>query len=304
MIYKYVLSTAIVLVFAASYFAQKCLDRLEPPEEPPGAPCRRIVSLAPSVTETLYALGLGDRVVGVTRYCKYPPEVQSKVCIGGYFDPNLEAIVALKPDLVVMLEEHRQALPGIEKLKLKSWVVCHKNIEGIIDSFRSIGRVCGRAAEGRQMAEEYQQRLEAIERKTAGLRRPRVMFAIDRVPAPNHLADVYIAGADGYFDRMIAMAGGENAYRERRVRFPTVSPEGILAMNPEVIIDLLPNVALERRDAKSIAADWDELAEVAAVRNHRVFVFSADYACVPGPRFIRVVEDIARVLHPDLDWGK
>ena len=157
-----------------------------------------------------------------------------------------------------------------------------QNIEGIIDSFRSIGRVCGRAAEGRQMAEEYQQRLEAIERKTAGLRRPRVMFAIDRVPAPNHLADVYIAGADGYFDRMIAMAGGENAYRERRVRFPTVSPEGILAMNPEVIIDLLPNVALERRNAKSIAADWDELAEVAAVRNHRVFVFSADSHAFPA----------------------
>jgi iron complex transport system substrate-binding protein len=304
MIYKYILSTAIVLVFVASYWAQKGIDRLEPLEGSPGGPCRRIVSMAPSVTETLYALGLGDRVVGVTRYCKYPPEVESKACIGGYFDPNLEALVTLKPDLVVMLDEHQQALPGIQKLKLKTWVVCHKNIEGIIDSFRSIGRTCGRASQGRQMAEDYENRLRAIQRRTAALRRPRVLFAIDRVPSPNHLADVYIAGADGYFDRMIALAGGANAYRENRVRFPVVSAEGILAMNPEVIIDLLPNVALQRRDATDIASDWNELAQVEAVKCHRVFVFSQDYACVPGPRFIRVVEDIARVLHPDLDWGK
>jgi iron complex transport system substrate-binding protein len=301
--HKYVLSAAIVLVFAASYVAQRGLDRLQPLEASSAGECRRIVSLAPSVTETLYALGLGDRVVGVTRYCKYPPEVKSKVCIGGYFDPNLEAIVALQPDLVVMLEEHQQALPGIQKLKLKTLVVCHKNIAGIIDSFRAIGGACGRVAEGWRKAEEYQQRLEAIQRKTAGLPRPRVLFAVDRLPAPGHLADVYIAGDDDYFDRMIALAGGENAYRSRRIRFPTVSPEGILAMNPQVIIDLLPNVALERRDEKSIAADWNELAEVEAVRNGRVFVFAADYACVPGPRFIRVVEDIARVLHPELNWG-
>jgi iron complex transport system substrate-binding protein len=302
--YKYVLSTAIVLVFAASYMAQRYVDCPERIEAPTAGECRRVISLAPSLTETLYALGLGDRVVGVTRYCKYPPDVQNKVCIGGYFDPNLEAIVALKPDLVVMLEEHQQSLPGFQKLQLKTLVVCHKNIEGIIDSFRALGLACGRAEEGRRMAEDCQQRLTAIERKTAGLRRPRVLFSIDRMPAPDHIADVYIAGADGYFDRMIALAGGENAYRQKRVRFPTVSPEGILAMNPEVIIDLLPNVALERRDAKSIAADWNGLAEVEAVKTHRVYVFSAAYACVPGPRFIRVVEDIARVLHPDLDWGK
>ncbi len=302
MISRCLLSTVIVLVFAASYAAQRCFDRWQPPARSPSGPCRRIVSLAPSVTETLYALGLGDRVVGVTRYCKYPPEVRGKASIGGYFDPNLEAMLALKPDLVVMLVEHRQALPGIQKLGLKTLMVCHQNIEGIIDSFRSIGRACGCAAEGQRMAEEYERRLVAIRRRTAGLRRPRVLFSIDRAPLPGRVADVYIAGADGYFDRMIALAGGENACREKRIRFPTVSPEGILAMNPEVIIDLLPNIALERRDEKSIAADWNELAEVEAVKKHRVFVFGADYACVPGPRFIRVVEDIARALHPELKW--
>jgi iron complex transport system substrate-binding protein len=301
MIYKVGLPAIIVLAFAASYWGQKQLDAFEHVEIPPVSQCRRIVSMAPSITETLYALGLGDRVVGVTRYCAYPPEVKEKARVGGYFDPNFEAILALQPDLVILQEGHEQALPGFQKLNLRTQAVCHKNIEGIVESFRTIGRVCGCEQKGREMAENYEKRLQNIQRKTAGLARPSVLFAVDRTPVPNHLADVYIAGADGYFDRMIELAGGQNAYRER-IRFPVVSPEGILSMNPEVIIDLAPVVAMHNRDAQSIADDWNELAEVDAVKYHRVHVFDQGYACVPGPRFIQIVEDIAHILHPEIDW--
>jgi iron complex transport system substrate-binding protein len=302
MVYRATLLAAIVLIFSASLLAHKRLDEPLRPEVTPLWQCRRIVSMAPSITETLYALGLGDRVVGVTRDCKYPPEVNDKVRIGGYFDPNFEAILALKPDLVVMLEEHEQSLPGLEKLKLETLAVSHKTIDGIIESFRTIGRVCGKGPEGRRMACDYENRLERIRRKTRLLPRPSVLMALDRTLGCGHLADVYVVGADDYFDRMIELAGGQNVYRDRGVRYPVVSPEGMLWLNPDVIVDLVPKQVLERIDRQTIAADWNELAELEAVKNHRVLVFAQDYAHVPGPRFFRVVEDLARLLHPEVDW--
>lgn len=304
MIYKIALTAGIVLSFVCSYLAHQRFDMPERPEISPGWRCERIVSMAPSLTETLYALGLGDRVVGVTRYCKYPPDVADKPRIGGYFDPNFEAILALHPDLVVMLEEHEQSLPAFKKLKLETRVVSHKTIEGIIDSFRSLGRTCGRGPEGRRMASDYEAQLRWIQRKTAGLPRPRVLVAIDRTPKQGHLTDVYVAGDDGYFDRMIELAGGENAYRENRVRYPVVSSEGIIWLNPDIIVDLVGETALKKQDKSSFEAEWDELGQVNAVKNHRVFVFGQDYADVPGPRFLRIVRDLARILHPDVDWRR
>lgn len=304
MLYRVTLLVAILLVFSASLLAHKRIDDPMQPEVSPFWQCRRIVSMAPSITETLYALGLGDKVVGVTRYCKYPPEAESKTKIGGYYDPNFEAIVALKPDLVVMLEEHEQSLPGFQKLKLETLVVSHQTIDGIIESFRQIGRVCGRGQEGRRMARDYMNRLERIRLMTRDLSRPRVLISLDRTFGRGHLADVYIVGVDDYFDRIIEIAGGQNAYRESGVRYPVVSPEGILRLNPDVIIDLVPPGTAGQLDRKTIAADWKELGDLNAVKNGRVLVFDQDYACVPGPRFIQLAEALARALHPEAAWDE
>lgn len=303
MIYRVTLVSAILLVFAASLLGNKWLD--EQPMRPELTPlwqCRRIVSMAPSITETLYALGLGDRVVGVTRYCQYPPEAKKKQRTGGYFDPNFEAIVALKPDLIIMLDDHEQSLPGFERLKLDTLVVSHRTIEGIIDSFRTIGRICGRGFEGRRMARQYESRLAWIRAQTRGLPRPRVLFTLDRTFGVGHLTDVYIAGVDRYFDWIIELAGGQNAYKEHGVRNPVVSPEGIMWLNPDVIVDLVPKEVLEQTDRETIQADWKDLGQVSAVKNHRVLVFSQDYAFIPGPRFVRLVEDLAQAIHPQVKW--
>jgi iron complex transport system substrate-binding protein len=160
--YRLILIGAIFLTFAASLVAQRRIDSRTRPAISPRWQCGRIVSMAPSITETLYALGLGDRVVGVERECHYPPEVENvrrTGNVGGYCDPNIEAIVRLKPDLVIMLEEQAQALPQFDKLKLETLVVSHRSIDGVIESFRTIGRVCGRGPEGRQMADDLAEQL-------------------------------------------------------------------------------------------------------------------------------------------------
>ncbi len=301
MIYRAALISAIVLVFSASFWAHHWVAASAKPAPTPPDRCRRIISVAPSITETLYALNLGDRLAGVSRYCTFPPEVQGKPRVGGYYDPNFEAVVALRPDLVIMLKEHEESLPGFRKLNLNTLVVNHKTIEGIIASFRAIGRACGNEAEGRQMAESFENRLRQIREKTQGLPRPRVLLALDRTFGSGHVADVYIAGVDDYFDRILELAGGENVYLHRGVRNPVVSAEGIAWLNPDVIIDVVRKEVLENHDRQAILADWNELGRVEAVRNGRVLIFDQDYASVPGPRFLALVEDLTRALHPEAE---
>lgn len=302
MVYRATLIAAIVLVFSASLLAHKRIDDPMRPQVTPFWQCRRIVSMAPSITETLYALGLGDRVVGVTSDCRYPPEVTEKTWIGGCYDPNFEAILALKPDLVILSEEHEQALSAFEKLEVETLVVSHKTIEGVIESFRSIGRVCGKGPEGRRMAYDYENRLGRIHDKTRLLARPRVLLALNRAVGRGYLDDVCIAGADHYLNRIIELAGGENACQEAGDRYPIVSPEGIVCLNPDVIVDLAPKRLLNGSDGQALVADWSELEQVGAVKNGRVVVFDQDHAIVPGSQFIDLVEDLSRAIHPEVKW--
>jgi iron complex transport system substrate-binding protein len=301
---KLVLLVSCILVFVVSFFAREYFtNSAEINSAERLVKCQRIVSMAPSVTETLYSLGLSDRLVGVSRYCKYPPAVQSLPKVGGFLDPNFEAIVGLRPELVILLVEHERTLPGFQKLGLDTTVVCHKNIEGIIDSLRTIAKICRVEERGRKLAADIQTRLDRIHAKTADIKRPRVMIAIDRIQGSGGLVDVYIAGADGFFDKMIGLAGGENVYKQGIASFPVVSTEGVMRMNPDVIIDLVSGMDLEQYQPEKNLADWQGLNNVEAVKQHRIYAFNRDYATVPGPRFIRFVEDMARLLHPEIDWN-
>jgi len=300
---KLFLAIVIGLCFAGSFLARW---RMGPTPGDRAAPTRasRIVSLAPSVTETLFAVGLGDRVVGVTRFCAYPPGVASLPKVGGYHDPNFEAIVRLRPDLVVMLVEHQWLLPAFSKLGLNSLVVNHKTIDGVLESLPLLGEASGRQEleQALRIRGDMVRRLDRVRDTTAGLARPRVMFSIDRILGTGGLESVYIAGPDGFFDTMIELAGGQNAFQGKGVRFPVVSSEGILRIDPEVIIDMVSGMAHARPDEATLKADWQQLARVDAVRNGRVYVVAEPYAFVPGPRVVLLVEKLARLIHPEVSW--
>lgn len=298
---RLVLAAIAVLVFAGSFLAKALLSGSGGGASPPPQ-YRRIVSLAPSVTETLFALGQGDRVVGVTRYCRFPPEAATRRKVGGFLDPNFEALLALKPDLIVMLQSNESSQPALEKLGLNCLVVCHKNVAGILSSFTEIGNALGAEAKAAELVADARRRIRRIEQKTAGRDRPRVLCSVLRNPGAGRLDGVTVAAADGYFDKIIAIAGGENACRQAAAPFPQVSHEGILWMDPQVIVDLVRPVSQLNVDRKTILADWREVAEVEAVRTGRVYVIDDDFAPVPGPRFILLVEKLARLLHPEVDW--
>lgn len=263
----------------------------------------RIISLAPSITETLFALGLGAQVVGVTRYCNYPPKALTKTRVGGYLDPNLEAIVALRPDLIITFPGHRTLTQRLEQLRISTLQVQHQKLKDILDSIRIIGMATGKETEAKALLASLKSRMDAIKAKTAGLPRPQVLVVMGHPISP--LREVFVAGAADPYDEMIRIAGGVNAYQGRFIRMPPLSAEGIMHLDPEVIIELISEqTAPQDLDDTALLQDWAGFSTVAAVKTGRVHFFTDDFDTVPGPRFIRTLEKMARAIHPELKWAK
>lgn len=265
--------------------------------------CSRIVSLAPSITEVLFALGLGDRVVGVSEYTHYPPGAVGKPRVGGYLDPNYEAIVRLRPDLVVLLGTRWGARKGLEDLELRTLSVNQSSVEGILDSIVRIGSVCGRRKRAARLAGRLEEIMGEIRRRTRGLPRPRVMIVVGRNFSGGTLADVYVSGHDGFYNRLVTLAGGVNVYEGETAKLPLLSREALIHLDPDVIIDMVGDASARRPSDREILRQWRTLPEIKAVREGRVYVFHQDYAVIPGPRFVLLLEDLARALHPEA-FGK
>lgn len=299
-----VLAGVVTAIFAASFLARRGMDDRDGTQAPRGdtnSPCKRIVSLAPSITETLFALGMGDRVVGVTRFCDFPPEAAAKADVGGCYDPNYEAILRLQPDLVLTLTDHAKPREALRDRGLNVQTVDQTTVAGILESIRRIGRIGGVEEQAEQLVRERRDRLAAIARLTRGLPRPTVMLAVGRDVASGSVAGVYIAGRSGWYNELVELAGGQNAF-EGAIPFPAVSAEGILKMNPDVIVEMIDEKTLRKTGRDRVLAGWRELDRLTAVRENRIHLFSDDFATIPGPRFIRILEKLARILHPAVQW--
>jgi iron complex transport system substrate-binding protein len=259
---------------------------------------RRIVSTAPSITELLYALGLGDSVVGVTRFCRYPPEAQSKPKIGDYTSPNLEAIAALKPDLVIVQTNPVRLKERLAALRLHVLEINQDTIAALYDSIRVVGDATGAPARAAQLAGSIRSALDEIQRRAAALPRTRVMFVVGR--SPNRLEDLVVVGKASYLNEVIALAGGENIFRDAVAPYPAVSLEDVLSRNPEVILDMgdmsdTVNVTDEHK--RGVVALWRRMQGLAAVRAQRVFPVASDIYVVPGPRVVDAAHAIFDMLH-------
>jgi len=269
----------------------------------PQSQCRRVISLSPSITEVLYALQLGNNVVGVTQFCLYPADARRKPKVGGYVDPNMEAMLRLKPDLIVVRKEQTDLVQRVRDLRIPVLPVEHRNTEGILNSFEMLGQVCQRQPQAQSIVSDLRGRIQAIERKTQGVQhKPTVLVAVDRDTYAKKLRWVYVPGEDGFFNSMIRQAGGKNAAPAGRKGFLQVSSEGIIRMNPDIIIEALPYTRAARQNPEDIRKQWDSLPQVAAVRNHRVYLFTDDFMVIPGPRYVQALEKFAQVIHPELDW--
>jgi iron complex transport system substrate-binding protein len=260
---------------------------------------RRIVSTAPSITELLYALGLGDQVVGVTRFCRYPPEAQLKPKIGDYTAPNLEAIAALKPDLVIVQTNPVKLQQRLEALHLRVLEINQDTIAAIHRSIDEVAGATGTQAAGIRLRASIDQGLGAIRTRTSSMPRVKVMFVVGR--SPNRLDGLVVAGRASYLNEVIEIAGGSNVFRDALAAYPEVSLEEVMARNPEAIVDMgdmSDTVGVTEAHKREVIALWNRAPNLAAVRAHRVFAVASDMFVVPGPRVIDAAKAFAEMLHP------
>jgi len=268
----------------------------------PAAP-RRIISMAPSITETLFALGAGDQVVGVTRYCDHPPATRVKARIGGLYDPNYEAILALEPDLIVLQREQatgtRVAELGIELLP-----VGHLSVDEVLDAIITVARRLKRVEQGERLVTEMRQSMDRIAARTRDLPRPRVLVSIGRTLGTGSVKEIYIAGADDFYSKLVELAGGRIAHGGTGgARYPKLSAEALLRIDPDIVVEVAPDLDKKDLSPADILAEWKDLDHMRAVREGRIHVLSGDHTAIPGPRSHLLLRDLARLLHPEIDWS-
>ncbi len=266
-----------------------------------GGPPQRIVSTAPSITEMLYALGLGDRVVAVTRFCRYPPEAQSKPKIGDYVHPDLEAIAALKPDLVIVQTNPVHLQEHLAAMHLRTIEVDQQNIAAIYDSIRTVGDAAGVPDRAARLIASIQSGLDEIRVRASKSKPVRIMFVVGR--SQGRLDGLMVVGRASFLNEVIRIAGGENVFNAAVAPYPEVSIEEVIGRDPEVILDMgdmADTVGVTEEHKREVVALWNRLTTVAAVRNHHVYAIAADMYMIPGPRVVDSARSIFDMLHPVL----
>jgi len=267
--------------------------------------CSKLVSFSPSITEIVYALKLDRQLVGVTRFCKYPPQAQQKTSVGGYLDPNLETVIRLQPTLVLLRQEQTDIKGRLVNFQLPTLSVEHRTVSGILESFQQIGSACNRQALAVEEVHQLKQEIAKIHRQTSHVKfHPRVLVVVDRDIRYNTIKHVFVAAHDGFFDWLLTEAGATNAVSGQTSGFSELSTEGILRLNPDVIIELMPSLAHSSLSQAEIQRAWQTMPTLAAVKNHRLVLFTDDYMSIPGPRFILTLRRFAETLHPELDWSR
>jgi len=250
----------------------------------------RIVSLAPATTEMLFAIGVGDKVVGVTTYCDYPPATKNIPKVGGFINPSLESIVKLKPDLIVAMRGNPLSLlERLEKMGYPVFALNPKSISDVLIGMKKLGELTG-SKKANKVVRDLKARLERISKRVEGIpyeRRPKVVIELWDNP-------LIVFGKGSIGDEVIERAGGKNII-EGKVAYPQISLETLIEKQPDVII--LSHMTKVQNPLKEVKkrANWDKLK---AVREGRVYAIDADIIDRPGPRLIQAVEILHRMLYP------
>ena len=255
----------------------------------------RIVSMAPNLTEILFALGLGERIVGVTRDSDYPPAALAKPRVGTFWQPNIEAVIAAKPDLVVALafEQQRELARRLKRIGYDCLAV---NIEKIDDLFTAVAAIGDAAATNEQaqgLSRRIKTQIHRFQEATAGLPRVKVLWVVQREP-------LRIAPRDTFISEMIELAGGENAVGPSLRNYPPIGAEQVIAAAPEVIIEPVMVQGSADGQRRQALAYWQRFTNVPAVINGRIYVIDGDLVSRLGPRLPEGIETIAKCLRPEL----
>ncbi len=250
---------------------------------------QRVISLAPNVTEILFALGLESRVVGVTSYCDFPEAAKAKEKVGDTLQPNLEKIISLKPDLVVVSTSSQleNLTRRLDQLAIPVYVTNSRTVREVAASIRSLGEITGTLERARRIAVEMESRINAVVRRVNGLPRPRVLYVLQTGP-------LITAGRNTFINDLINIAGGKSISGDETAEYPQFSRETVVARAPDIIV--APSIhGAELVKESDLRRDF---ATTPAIRSNRIVWVTPDLVDRPGPRIVDGLEQLAKGLHP------
>ncbi len=274
-----------------------CSSDSAPPRDGGSQPPRRIIAFAPSSVELIAALGAADRLVAVGTFCNSPPQVGRLPKVGGHFDPDLEAILRLQPDLIVLRGANKEVEQLCDARAIRCFHDPTENLGSLCAAIDELGRILDRPDAAKALVARTRGQLQRVAETVAGMPRPRVLFVVARQD-PFSLAGILTAGPRTFVHEMIELAGGENVFGGLDMDYPEVSLEAIVAAQPEVIVDAMPEAEPDPAFEGRVRRLWGELGPVPAVRDGRVHVLTDDNLLVPSPRVVEGAAALAALLHP------
>ena len=253
---------------------------------------QRIVSLAPSITEILFALGLGDRIVGVTKHCDYPAEALTKTSVGSYIDLNIEKILTLNPDLVIATADGNEkgSVDRLAVFKIPVFITNPKKLDEVFETIKIIGRITKQEKRAENMVRSLKKRADGIVQACLPLSRPRVFLQINEHP-------LITVGKDTFHNHLINLAGGINISGNDSTKYPKYSLEQVLRSKPDVLLitSMERGVMAERKKER-----WRQWRQLPAVKQDRIHILDSDLLDRPSPRLVDGLEALARAIHPEL----
>ena len=290
-IFVFVLLALVLFHVSVSYSASKTFKDEVGREVIVPFPPKKIVSLAPNITEILFSLGLDQEIVGVSTHCNFPEKAKNKVRVGSYISLDFEKIVSLKPDLMIATGagNTRDMVERLERLGFPTYVIFPKNVEDVMRSIGHLGNLVGREKEGMEIIHEMTRRRERVMALTQGRPRPRVFLQIGEAP-------IVTVGQNSFADDLIRLAGGDNVAGSEKEMYPRFGMEEILKRSPEVIFVSSMN---PKGNYQKALQEWSRWKTIPAVKNGRIHLIDSDLIDRPSPRIIEGLEEMARILHPE-----
>lgn len=252
---------------------------------------KRIVSMAPSLTEILFSLGLREEIAGVTDFCDYPEAALTKQRIGGFVNPSIEKIVSLKPDLILGIKDGNRldTVRRLSDLGFSVYVVDPTGFDGVVKTIKNIGEVVRRREKSTEIVRKITKKKEAVVRLTQSLPRPKVFFQVGYSP-------IVTVGRGSLGDDLIRLAGGRSISENESGSYPVYGVETILSKAPEVII--LSSMDT-KRDYLNLMKMWQSWKELPAVKMNAIYVIDSNLVDRPTPRIVEGLETLAKMIHPE-----
>lgn len=258
----------------------------------------RIVSTAPSFTETLFALGAGSRVVAVSTHCHFPSSVSQLPRVGSYLKPNIEAIARLSPDLVLVHADQKNHLAQFAQLGIKTLALKNTSLEETFTATRRIGEALGLEKAAIQLEAKIRAQLSDIEKRRVGQAPRTLLFIVGRTPG--RLEGLIAIGKDSFLNEIMRVAGARNVLADAPVTYPRISLEAVMRLDPDLIVDMgdmAQTTGISAEHIASVVELWRSQPAIRAVAKKRVYAVAADIFVVPGPRIAEAAEAFSRMVH-------